>query len=140
MRSTITLFAIMALSIASCLDGDERCKNGNYIWDSKSMSCIDLDLLDTHPAEDGDAGDSEGERVFTGLLEACKSNEDCEGYDSNICAITPTEQTGRCTPGCKSDEECPSEWVCCISAIEQADDICMPTDVFEPIHEWRCVN
>ncbi len=141
------LFIVGAAVLACNITDDERCGNDFY-YDENTESCM-KNIHDDTAADDGidtseDAGaDASRSAVPSGLGEYCRSDKDCEKYDTTYCAKSPFSEFSFCTitPCTTVPNSCPPNWTCCSFVdVFGFPDMCIPTEQYEGLGTTACVN
>jgi hypothetical protein len=123
MRTTtmVGMVALVLLAEAGCKDDPNPCDSTTYYDGASCMPKQDagptLDLAAAEadqPAVDTGGGEANGSS--TSLLGVpCTSSgasPECQGPDTDYCAIQPGNP-GYCTKsGCATDADCPADWTC----------------------------
>jgi hypothetical protein len=87
-------------------------------------------IKDAEMAEEG--GDAESAKVPTGFADSCTTNEQCAGKEADYCAVNPLEGKGMCTVrGCNSNDECPSDYYCCLAKEELGGHMCVGKTLYD---------
>ncbi len=150
-------FAPIVGVLAACtMADDDRCPPGT-VYISEGKYCIDedtgsdgdadadadadagdadadadADAGDADADADADAGDDGGDDgIPSGLGEICTTDDDCESYESDYCAIDPTTGSGICTTLDCAPGECPEGYQCCDcteSSLLPPKVVCIPDD------------
>jgi hypothetical protein len=117
MKTACRLVLLCAILAPACEISDaDRCPDG-YVYDAERRFCV------VDPGGDGDTdADSDADSDAdtdpdggppSGLGEACASQEECEGYDADYCAINPMTSVGYCTIQDCEMGACPDGYQCC---------------------------
>jgi hypothetical protein len=124
--TTMTGVALLALAAVGCKDEPNPCDSTSYYDGSSCMPKLDAatpPAPDTAPpaAEAGvpSVDTDQGEAASTGvslLGNPCTDNvthAECQGPDTDYCAIQPPATVGYCTKtGCVTAADCPTNWTC----------------------------
>jgi len=114
--SYLVMLMPIGLLAGGCLpaDDEDRC-NGDYVWNTETQACKLKEEKHEDAGEPDAAEEGFGESP-TGLGEVCFSQEDCAGYQANICTASDVRPDGTCTvEGCSiAPDNCPSGYRCCV--------------------------
>lgn len=135
-------FAFVAIFASSCLpDEEERC-SGGYSWNPVTGACTEGktkkdDGVATGIDQDASAEPDSDTIILSGLGETCASQDECAGYDANVCFVVPGYvNVGFCTvTNCSSDpDDCPSGYGCCVTE----ENVPLPDD--SPLLPSMCLT
>jgi len=119
MKRTICEMAmgvLVLVGLGGCKDEANPCDSTTYLSGSDCLPKTDAaaptaDLAP--PAIDSESGEA-GRASLLGM--PCTDNvthAECQGPDTNYCAIQPPATVGYCTQtGCAVDSDCPPNWTC----------------------------
>lgn len=121
----------------SCAE-DRDCGDG-YIYKNQDNLCYKVssdkpnERMSNNDADiEQDSSDGESVNIPAGFGDSCTNQEQCAGKDADFCSVNPLDGKGICTiKGCNGDDECPSEYYCCLAPESYGGHVCVTKELYD---------